>query len=94
MEVSVSWRAFLSESYDLLWKLFIRPPRPALGTGWHWYSLKAQDDLTEFQRSEYLISDLGPSKFRIHSRIYCREVRFPFKLRKTGVAVSLRRTST
>ena len=24
-------------------------------------------------RSEYLISDLGPSKFRIHSRIYCRE---------------------
>ncbi|CAE7435940.1 yqkD [Symbiodinium sp. CCMP2592] len=46
----VSWTAFLSESYDLLWKLFIRPPR-----------------------SEYLISDLGPSKFRIHSRIYCRE---------------------
>ncbi|CAE7038773.1 yqkD [Symbiodinium natans] len=46
----VSWSTFLSESYDLLWKLFIRPPR-----------------------SEYLLSDLGPSKFRIQSQIYCRE---------------------
>ena len=29
MDGQVSWTAFLSESYDLLWKLFIRPPRLA-----------------------------------------------------------------
>eukprot|EP00435_Cladocopium_sp_Y103_P015320 s4862_g3.t1 len=46
----ISWGSLLSESYDILWKSIIRPPR-----------------------SQYQLSDLGPTKFRMASHVYSRE---------------------
>lgn len=46
----ISWGSLLSDTYDLLWKSIIRPPR-----------------------SQYKLSDLGPTKFRMGSQVYTRE---------------------
>eukprot|EP00930_Biecheleria_cincta_P034252 TRINITY_DN23683_c0_g1_i1.p1 TRINITY_DN23683_c0_g1~~TRINITY_DN23683_c0_g1_i1.p1 ORF type:complete len:596 (+),score=111.70 TRINITY_DN23683_c0_g1_i1:88-1875(+) len=48
--MEVSWSNLLSESYDVLWKMIIRPPR-----------------------SQYKIEDLGPTRFRIGKRGFCRK---------------------